>query len=165
MLLHLKGGNALTCAICIDLVTDIDEFLTSDTTEDQIVQFVEQVFLQSHLLLLQTFAGFRNKTIFFYSLVVQGAWYYSSRLWGASNISSNFFLKLHGSIAAVCLQVHFLSVHIYWTVASYAHSSVATLYVSLSIWTTPSSILQCAKLSQTITKSWTRCKVIARFSN
>ena len=52
MLLHLKGGNALTCAICIDLVTDIDEFLTSDTTEDQIVQFVEQVFLQSHLLLL-----------------------------------------------------------------------------------------------------------------
>ena len=39
----LQGGNALTCAICIDLVTDIDEFLTSDTTEDQIVQFVEQV--------------------------------------------------------------------------------------------------------------------------
>merc|ERR1712037_378801 len=38
-----KGGNALTCAICIDLVTDIDEFLTSDTTEDQIVQFVEQL--------------------------------------------------------------------------------------------------------------------------
>merc|ERR1712037_206463 len=35
-----KGGNALTCAICIDLVTDIDEFLT---TEDQIVQFVEQL--------------------------------------------------------------------------------------------------------------------------
>ena len=39
----LQGDNALTCAICIDLVTDIDEFLTSDTTEDQIVQFVEQV--------------------------------------------------------------------------------------------------------------------------
>merc|ERR1712006_23894 len=38
-----KDGNALTCAICIDLVTDIDEFLTSDTTEDQIVQFVEQL--------------------------------------------------------------------------------------------------------------------------
>merc|ERR1739849_31261 len=38
-----KGGNALTCAICIDLATDIDEFLTSDTTEDQIVQFVEQL--------------------------------------------------------------------------------------------------------------------------
>merc|ERR1712036_117111 len=33
----------LTCAICIDLVTDIDEFLTSDTTEQQIVQFVEQL--------------------------------------------------------------------------------------------------------------------------
>ena len=40
-----QDGNALTCAICIDLVTDIDEFLTSDTTEDQIVQFVEQVFI------------------------------------------------------------------------------------------------------------------------
>jgi len=38
-----KNENALTCAICIDLVTDIDEFLTSDTTEDQIVQFVEQL--------------------------------------------------------------------------------------------------------------------------
>merc|ERR1712233_103487 len=38
-----KVGNSLTCAICIDLVTDIDEFLTSDTTEDQIVQFVEQL--------------------------------------------------------------------------------------------------------------------------
>merc|ERR1712179_616151 len=38
-----KGGNSLTCAICIDLVTDIDEFLTSDTTEQQIVEFVEQL--------------------------------------------------------------------------------------------------------------------------
>ena len=43
ILCNVKDGNALTCAICIDLVTDIDEFLTSDTTEDQIVQFVEQV--------------------------------------------------------------------------------------------------------------------------
>merc|ERR1712127_1034659 len=38
-----KSNNALTCAICIDVVTDIDEFLTSDTTEQQIVEFVEQL--------------------------------------------------------------------------------------------------------------------------
>ena len=69
----LQGGNALTCAICIDLVTDIDEFLTSDTTEDQIVQFVEQVFMSSHfnlysrhlldLLNLNLNLNFRMKTI------------------------------------------------------------------------------------------------------
>ena len=35
--------NSLTCAICVDVVTDLDEFLTSDTTEQQIVEFVEQV--------------------------------------------------------------------------------------------------------------------------
>ena len=49
MLSHFsQNENALTCAICIDLVTDIDEFLTSDTTEDQIVQFVEQVAMSYH---------------------------------------------------------------------------------------------------------------------
>ena len=49
MLSHFsQNENALTCAICIDLVTDIDEFLTSDTTEDQIVQFVEQVAMSNH---------------------------------------------------------------------------------------------------------------------
>ena len=49
MLSHFsQNENALTCAICIDLVTDIDEFLTSDTTEDQIVQFVEQVAMSDH---------------------------------------------------------------------------------------------------------------------
>ena len=35
--------NDLTCSICVDIVTDIDNFITSDTTEQQIVEFVEQV--------------------------------------------------------------------------------------------------------------------------
>eukprot|EP00088_Acartia_fossae_P008111 TRINITY_DN13831_c0_g1_i1.p2 TRINITY_DN13831_c0_g1~~TRINITY_DN13831_c0_g1_i1.p2 ORF type:complete len:119 (-),score=48.83 TRINITY_DN13831_c0_g1_i1:58-390(-) len=33
----------LLCTICVDLVTDIDEFLTSAPTEQQIVEFVEQL--------------------------------------------------------------------------------------------------------------------------
>ena len=33
----------LTCDICVDVVTDLDEWLTSDTTEQQIVEWVEQV--------------------------------------------------------------------------------------------------------------------------
>merc|ERR1712080_570275 len=41
-LLH-KGDNALLCAICIDLVTELDNFITSDTTEQEIVTFVEQI--------------------------------------------------------------------------------------------------------------------------
>ena len=36
--------NDLTCSICVDIVTDLDNFITSDTTEQQIVEFVEQVF-------------------------------------------------------------------------------------------------------------------------
>merc|ERR1712076_133660 len=35
-----KAENDLTCKICVDLVTDIDEFLTS---EQQIVEFVEEI--------------------------------------------------------------------------------------------------------------------------
>eukprot|EP00092_Neocalanus_flemingeri_P074826 GFUD01092590.1.p2 GENE.GFUD01092590.1~~GFUD01092590.1.p2 ORF type:complete len:116 (-),score=41.96 GFUD01092590.1:33-344(-) len=35
--------NDLTCSICVDVVTDIDNFLTSDTTEQEIVEFVEQI--------------------------------------------------------------------------------------------------------------------------
>ena len=35
--------NDLTCSVCVDVVTDIDNFITSDTTEQQIVEFVEQV--------------------------------------------------------------------------------------------------------------------------
>ena len=33
----------MTCSICVDVVTDIDNFITSETTEQQIVEFVEQV--------------------------------------------------------------------------------------------------------------------------
>merc|ERR1711974_224491 len=36
----VKPKNDLTCSLCTDIVTDIDDFLTSDTTEDQIVSFV-----------------------------------------------------------------------------------------------------------------------------
>merc|ERR1712215_365214 len=35
--------NDLTCSICVDVVTDLDNFITSDTTEQQIIEFVEQI--------------------------------------------------------------------------------------------------------------------------
>merc|ERR1712027_21728 len=35
--------NDLTCSICVDVVTDLDNFITSDTTEQQIIDFVEQI--------------------------------------------------------------------------------------------------------------------------
>merc|ERR1712107_260735 len=43
----LKNGpepKDLLCDICIDVITDLDQWLTSDTTEDQIVEWIEQVF-------------------------------------------------------------------------------------------------------------------------
>ena len=33
----------LLCDICVDIVTDIDEWITSDTTMDEIINFVEGV--------------------------------------------------------------------------------------------------------------------------
>merc|ERR1712107_542820 len=42
----LKNGpepKDLLCDICIDVITDLDQWLTSDTTEDQIVEWIEQV--------------------------------------------------------------------------------------------------------------------------
>merc|ERR1712241_655857 len=33
----------LLCDICIDVITDLDQWLTSDSTEDQIVEWIEQV--------------------------------------------------------------------------------------------------------------------------
>jgi len=36
-------SNELLCSLCVDIVTDLDEFITSDTTEQQIVEFVEQL--------------------------------------------------------------------------------------------------------------------------
>merc|ERR1712170_15598 len=35
--------NELTCDICMDIMTDLDEFITSDTTEQEIVDFVKQL--------------------------------------------------------------------------------------------------------------------------
>ena len=35
--------NDLTCQICMDIVTDFDEWLTSDKTEQEIVDFVKEV--------------------------------------------------------------------------------------------------------------------------
>merc|ERR1712080_40183 len=42
-----KVDNVLTCSICTDVMTDIDNFITSDTTEQQIVDFAKEV---CHLL-------------------------------------------------------------------------------------------------------------------
>merc|ERR1712045_1019692 len=38
-----KSRNELTCSICIDIITDLDNFITSDTTEDQIVAFFKEL--------------------------------------------------------------------------------------------------------------------------
>merc|ERR1712018_33958 len=35
--------NELTCYIRMDIMTDLDEFITSDTTEQEIVDFVKQI--------------------------------------------------------------------------------------------------------------------------
>eukprot|EP00091_Calanus_sinicus_P006958 TRINITY_DN17797_c0_g1_i1.p1 TRINITY_DN17797_c0_g1~~TRINITY_DN17797_c0_g1_i1.p1 ORF type:complete len:106 (+),score=38.10 TRINITY_DN17797_c0_g1_i1:120-437(+) len=35
--------NELTCEICIDIITDIDNFITSETTEDEILAFFNQI--------------------------------------------------------------------------------------------------------------------------
>ena len=39
----------LLCDICIDVITDLDQWLTSDSTEDQIVEWIEQVKVQIYL--------------------------------------------------------------------------------------------------------------------
>merc|ERR1712001_577182 len=38
-----KSRNNLTCSICLDIITDLDNFITSDTTEDQIVAFAKEI--------------------------------------------------------------------------------------------------------------------------
>ena len=49
-LLFLAGASqaqglekSLLCDVCVDVVTDLDEFLTSDTTIDEILKFVEGI--------------------------------------------------------------------------------------------------------------------------
>merc|ERR1712198_617736 len=38
-----KANNDLTCSICVDVITDIDEFITDTTTEDQIIAFFKEI--------------------------------------------------------------------------------------------------------------------------
>merc|ERR1739842_24036 len=38
-----RPRNELTCDICVDIVTDIDEFITSETTEQEILDFFNQI--------------------------------------------------------------------------------------------------------------------------
>ena len=35
--------NSLTCELCVDIVTDLDEWITSDKTEQEIVDFAKEV--------------------------------------------------------------------------------------------------------------------------
>lgn len=35
--------NELTCQICMDIMTDLDNFITSESTEQEIIDFVKQV--------------------------------------------------------------------------------------------------------------------------
>ena len=38
-----KVSNDLTCPICVDVVTDIDEYLTDETTIEEILELAKQV--------------------------------------------------------------------------------------------------------------------------
>ena len=38
----------LLCDICVDIVTDLDEWITSDSTMDDIINFVEGVILETY---------------------------------------------------------------------------------------------------------------------
>merc|ERR1712180_348761 len=42
LLMNGPEPKDLLCDICIDIITDLDQWLTSDTTEDQIVEWIEQ---------------------------------------------------------------------------------------------------------------------------
>ena len=51
LLSSLVAGQAeqpkdLLCDICVDIVTDLDEWITSDSTMDDIINFVEGVILR-----------------------------------------------------------------------------------------------------------------------
>ncbi len=41
--------NELTCDICIDVITDLDNWLTSDKTEQEIVDFMKEVTVYQNL--------------------------------------------------------------------------------------------------------------------
>jgi len=40
---HPQLTNQLTCNICVDVITDIDNFITDTTTEDQIIAFFKEI--------------------------------------------------------------------------------------------------------------------------
>ena len=42
-LLDLTEDDSLMCNICVDVVTDLDTWLTSDATEGQIVDWMKQI--------------------------------------------------------------------------------------------------------------------------
>merc|ERR1739842_27145 len=39
----VQPRNELTCSICMDIMQDLDDFITSDTTEQQIVDAIEEI--------------------------------------------------------------------------------------------------------------------------
>ena len=42
-----RADNALTCSICVDIITELDNFITDATTEEQIVEYAKEI---CHLL-------------------------------------------------------------------------------------------------------------------
>merc|ERR1711973_87682 len=43
-------NNELTCTICVDIVTEIDNWITSDKTEEEILNFFNQICLAADQL-------------------------------------------------------------------------------------------------------------------
>merc|ERR1712141_183326 len=39
----VQPRNELTCSICMDIMQDLDDFITSDTTEQQIVDAIKEI--------------------------------------------------------------------------------------------------------------------------
>ena len=50
--------NDLLCNICVDIVTDIDSWITSDTTEDQIVDWLHMICEVATAILSMTLCTF-----------------------------------------------------------------------------------------------------------
>ena len=61
LLSSLVSGQAeqpkdLLCDICVDIVTDLDEWITSDSTMDDIINFVEGVILETYFEINKTYS-------------------------------------------------------------------------------------------------------------
>lgn len=62
----LKPRNVLTCSICKDIITEIDEWITSDKTEQDIIDFFNQICLAADALIPgvgQTCTDFLNNNM------------------------------------------------------------------------------------------------------